>query len=103
MTISDENHFRKIGAFAPSSTFLAAAMTKYVEEYAGAKRILEVGAGTGAITKSLIKRMSKDQHADIVEIYPKLSSLLSWRFGNYSSLSFYCTDIWNSCPIVSMT
>ncbi len=98
MTISDETHFRKIGALAPSSSFLAVAMTKYVEEYRDAKSILEVGAGTGAITKTLAKRMSRSQHADIVEIYPQLSMLLNWRFSNFPSISIHCSDIVQFIP-----
>lgn len=100
MTINDDTHFRKIGALAPSSNFLAVAMTKYVEEYCDAKSILEVGAGTGAITKTLAKRMSRWQYADVVEIYPELSALLKWRFSHFAGINIHCSDILQFIPQV---
>ncbi len=52
--------FKTTGAIAPSSRFLASAMTgpmKKVLRRADAppQRILEIGPGTGAVTRSIVK------------------------------------------------
>lgn len=67
-------------------------MTLYVSEI-HVRHILEVGAGTGAITKSLARRSRNGQTADIVEIIPKLASLLRRRFGQNQALTIHAIDI----------
>jgi len=93
MIISDHNPLRLIGAIAPSSRFLAHAMTRFIEEKPHAMNILEVGAGTGAITKTLVSKMHDGQRSDIVEIFPKLAILLSTRFANQKTVFVHCSDI----------
>jgi phospholipid N-methyltransferase len=91
MSANKQNPLRMIGAFAPSTARLADAMTRFVSP--DIKNILEVGAGTGAITKSLVKKMIPSQTAEVVEIFPGLSRLLQMRFGQYPSIAIHCTDI----------
>jgi len=86
---------RMIGAVAPSSWWLAQAMTRFVLEKPGVKRILEVGAGTGAITKVLVRKMSRGQTCDVVEIFPELASILRLRFFDRKMLAIHCDDIRN--------
>lgn len=92
MPIGETNPFRMIGAFAPSSQRLADAMTRYVTILDG-KRILEVGAGSGAITKALIKKMNDRQNSDVVEIFPRLAALLKMRFGDQKAVNIFGGDI----------
>lgn len=92
MEAKRQNPLRMIGAFAPSTARLADAMTTYVSA-PDVVRILEVGAGTGAITKSLVKKMRPHQSAEVVEIFPGLSKLLNYRFGHHAHITIHCTDI----------
>lgn len=91
MTIGRRNPVRIIGAFAPSSGPLAEAMTRFVNH--DKQRILEVGAGTGAITKAIIKKMSPHHRADVVELIPQLATLLQKRFGHCDKVVISCSDI----------
>lgn len=65
-----------VGAILPSSRHLAAAMARAA---GGAQRLIELGAGTGAITEALCR-----QHPAVptlaVEMEPRLAHHLSQRF-----------------------
>jgi phosphatidylethanolamine/phosphatidyl-N-methylethanolamine N-methyltransferase len=89
MPIGETNPFRIIGTFAPSSNHLADAMTRTLP----GERILEVGAGTGAITKTLLKKMKPSQQIWVVEYYEKLTAMLRMRFRNEPSITFHSGDI----------
>lgn len=52
---------KKIGAVMPSSPFLARKMLKRVD-FARAKVIVEFGAGTGSITKQIMRHKRRDTH-----------------------------------------
>jgi phospholipid N-methyltransferase len=53
----------------PSSRFLAAALTKPID-FKRARTILELGPGTGPVTKALLRRMRPDAKLLAVEINP---------------------------------
>lgn len=76
MSIKDT--LKIIGAVAPSSNRLARAMLRYYEQ----GPILEVGAGTGAITRILAQKDFSGQKIDVVEILPKFAQMLQKRYGN---------------------
>jgi phosphatidylethanolamine/phosphatidyl-N-methylethanolamine N-methyltransferase len=59
--------FGAIGAVAPSSPSLARAMTEPVDRCGSLRAVLEVGAGTGAVTAALMDRLGSDDRLDIVE------------------------------------
>jgi phosphatidylethanolamine/phosphatidyl-N-methylethanolamine N-methyltransferase len=62
-------HFHATGAIAPSGRFLAAALTRYVAQPAGAgRRILEVGPGTGAVTRRIVRALGPEDRLDLVEL-----------------------------------
>lgn len=60
--------FRHTGALWPSSPILARAMTRSVSRIPGQRRILEVGPGTGAFTKAILKKLRSGDQFDLVEI-----------------------------------
>lgn len=62
------SNFKTTGAILPSGAFLARTMTRSVRRAAGPRRILEVGPGTGAFTKHLLKSLSPGDELHIVEI-----------------------------------
>lgn len=62
-----------IGALTPSSSFLAKAIVRRMRrERKGNRRLLEIGAGTGVITKLLINELSPGDHLDVIECVPDL-------------------------------
>lgn len=97
MSAHKHNPLRLVGAFAPSTSYLADVMTKMVDA-PHVSNILEVGAGTGAITKTLAQKMRPPQSADIVEIFPTLFSLLQKRFGAMPAMRIHCSDIMHFQP-----
>lgn len=68
---------RTTGAIAPSGKALARALTAPVRARAPRPlTILEVGAGTGAVTRALIPELSGGSRLDIVEANPRFAARL---------------------------
>jgi phosphatidylethanolamine/phosphatidyl-N-methylethanolamine N-methyltransferase len=61
---------RTTGAVLPSSRGLAKAMTRSLIDAKGAKRLLEVGPGTGPFTREILKTLRDGDELHIVEINP---------------------------------
>lgn len=61
-------NFHTTGAVLPSGPWLAAALTRHVRQSAGPRRILEVGPGTGAVTRRIVAAIQPDDHFDMVEL-----------------------------------
>ncbi|MEM4240258.1 MAG: methyltransferase domain-containing protein [Candidatus Woesearchaeota archaeon] len=59
---------RLIGAVAPSSRFLCERMLKPID-FSNSRTIVELGAGTGAFTRIILKRMRKDARLVVFEIH----------------------------------
>jgi phospholipid N-methyltransferase len=60
--------FRTTGAILPSSRFLARALVYQLRLARPAARILEVGPGTGSVTRAIARHMLADDRLDAVEI-----------------------------------
>ncbi len=60
-------NFRTTGALLPSGRRLALSLTRYVCPKEGLQRILEVGPGTGAVTRQILARMGQSATLDLVE------------------------------------
>jgi len=73
--------FLHTGAIAPSSRFLARAITSMIGSQRHPMDVLEAGAGTGALTGEILKRLPGGSRFDIYEINPIFSSHLEKRFG----------------------
>ncbi len=74
------HRFETTGAVAPSSRFLARAMTSPLRRREGPSRVLEVGPGTGAVTSEIARRLSPGSRLDLVEINEEFARLLQGRF-----------------------
>jgi phospholipid N-methyltransferase len=70
------HHFRTTGAVLPSSRFLAGALVSQLRPPRPAGRILEVGPGTGSVTRAVARRMVPGDRLDAVEINPRFVRLL---------------------------
>lgn len=72
--------FLQTGAIAPSSRFLAKAILSTISPSMSPMRVLEAGAGTGALTASLLERLPRGSSLDIYEINPIFARHLATRF-----------------------
>lgn len=75
--------FKRTGAVAPSSRALGRAMTTELAcSDRRPARVLEVGGGTGNITKVIAQAMRPGDSLDVYEIDPEFSALISRRLQN---------------------
>src|ERR1700685_1717744 len=72
--------FHTTGAIAPSSRSLARAMTRHMDHPRGPARILEVGPGTGAVTRRIVRLLHAEDRFDLVEVNERFAQLLTQRF-----------------------
>lgn len=65
-----------VGAIAPSSTSLARALSAHYRQTSEPVNVLEVGAGTGAVTRELGRILGSDDRLDICEISHDFADIL---------------------------
>ena len=83
-----------IGSLLPSSEKLGSCIAqKSSNETHKPIRYLEVGAGSGALTRPLVERMQAGDSMDIVEVDPKFCSSLRRQFSHLSSVSIHEVSI----------
>jgi phospholipid N-methyltransferase len=73
-------NFHTTGAILPSSRFLARAMVSDLKGRRRAARILEVGPGTGAVTREIVRHLQDGDRFDAVEINTLFVAHLRKRF-----------------------
>ncbi len=61
-------NMKTVGTICPSSPMLARSLAAAAIESTSPKRILEVGPGTGPVTKEILKCLGPDDVLDIVEL-----------------------------------
>jgi phospholipid N-methyltransferase len=71
--------FRTTGAILPSSRFLARALVSELRRPRPAGRILEVGPGTGSVTRAIARTMLPGDRLDAVEINSRFVMFLQER------------------------
>jgi phosphatidylethanolamine/phosphatidyl-N-methylethanolamine N-methyltransferase len=77
-------NYHTTGAILPSGRQLSRALTRYVaEKHSAGRRILEVGPGTGAVTKHLIAAMEPGDCVDLVELNESFVERLEHQFRNH--------------------
>ena len=59
-------NMKTVGTICPSSPMLARSLAAAAIESTSPKRILEVGPGTGPVTKEILKCLGPDDVLDIV-------------------------------------
>lgn len=74
------SRFETTGAIAPSSRFLANAMTRPLRDAEKPVRVLEVGPGTGAVTSRIVELLGPNDHLDLVELNESFADILRQRF-----------------------
>jgi phosphatidylethanolamine/phosphatidyl-N-methylethanolamine N-methyltransferase len=74
-------NFHTTGAILPSGRYLASALARFVGQQSGEPRkILEVGPGTGAVTRRIIAAMRPGDCIDLVELNDSFVRRLEQRF-----------------------
>lgn len=73
-------NYHTTGAIAPSSRWLAAALSRYMREPGSNRRVLEVGPGTGAVTRAIVAALAAGDRFDLVELNDNFVELLRRRF-----------------------
>lgn len=73
-----QDEFASTGAIQPSSRFLARAMTEPLRERRPAEgvRIVEMGPGTGAVTRGIVDAMQPEDQLDCFELNPDFADYL---------------------------
>ncbi|WP_138431466.1 class I SAM-dependent methyltransferase [Fodinibius saliphilus] len=76
---------KQVGAIAPSSKFLAKDLVSQLKKKLAGNdcsplRILEIGAGTGPLTKQIIKHLRPKDQLDIVEIHKKFFQIVKTKY-----------------------
>lgn len=87
-----------IGAIIPSSNFLAKSITKYIKYNNKPIRVLEVGAGTGVITKEIVEKLRDKDFLDVIELDEKFCDLLDKRFEKHKNVKVNCLSILDWSP-----
>ncbi len=76
-------NFHTTGAILPSGRFLAAALSRFVcengDEEPAPRRLLEVGAGTGAVTRRIVLGLKPHDRLDLVESNESFANRLRQR------------------------
>jgi phosphatidylethanolamine/phosphatidyl-N-methylethanolamine N-methyltransferase len=75
-------NFHTTGAVLPSGRFLSMALTRYLREPAGPRRVLEVGPGTGAVTQRIVASLGAEDRLDLVELNEAFVHRLRERFAH---------------------
>ena len=90
-------HPETVGAFFPCSHFTGDQICSFIDHTNGPLRILEIGSGTGPLTKSIQERLQDGDTLDLVEIMPEYCKELEQLFGDDERISLFCGSIldWN--------
>lgn len=89
----------EIGSVLPSSAHLAEAMTEQLRQLPPRNRsILEVGAGTGAITEHLVQELTKNDTLDIIELAPEFCEILNKKYSNHPNVHIHCCSVLEWSP-----
>ncbi|MEZ5314720.1 MAG: methyltransferase domain-containing protein [Chlamydiales bacterium] len=88
------SHPSTIGSVVPSSKSLAWHMTKQaLQKKNRPLRYLEVGAGSGALTKHLIPKLRKNDTLDLVEIDPYFCLQLKKKYSHFPYIKIHQISI----------
>lgn len=88
---------KQVGAIAPSSKFLAKDLVSKLKQRLSSNscaplKILEIGAGTGPLTKQITKHLRPEDQLDIVEIHKKFFQIVKTTY-RQSNIQAYHSDI----------
>jgi len=74
------SNIKEVAAVLPTSAVAADALAAELARWPGPKRVLEVGAGTGAITAQVVHHLNADDELTLCELNPTFMATLQKRF-----------------------
>jgi len=91
-------NLRKTGAIAPSSKYLARDFTRVLshnleENDKNPVRVLEIGPGTGSLTKLIIPALRSQDHFDIVELNHDFYRMIRWKYRHLNNVQTHHANI----------
>lgn len=91
---------KDVGAIVPLSKSVADQLIKPLLQRSSkeAWKILEVGAGTGSVTRAIIERMNAKDSLDVIEIDEACSAYLQENFSTKKNVSVHCLSIFDWKP-----
>lgn len=86
---------REVGAVSCTSAIVADAAAEPLRAYPAPRAVLEVGPGTGALTRSLLKRLGAGDRLDLYEINPGFVRLLRDELSGVTapSIEVFASDV----------
>ena len=72
-------NMKTVGTVCPSSPMLSRALAEVVDAAPAPRRILEVGPGTGPVTREILRKLAPGDELDIVELSPEFCDDLERR------------------------
>lgn len=90
---------KQVGAIAPSSKFLAKDLVKQMRDQLSRTpcqplNILEIGPGTGPLTKQIARLVRPEDHVDVVEIHDHFYDIVNDKFSG-PNIEVHHKDILN--------
>jgi phospholipid N-methyltransferase len=85
--------FHHTGAVLPSGFFLSKALVRPLRLPRPSAHILEVGPGTGSVTREIARRLQAGDRLDAVEINPRFAKMLEQKIYRDPLLSYWQDDI----------
>ena len=83
---------RTVGAVAPSSRALAEDMVQGLD-LSGAANVVELGPGTGVVTRAIAERLGPDAHALAVDVEPAFVAAIARRFPRVEAVCASAADL----------
>ncbi len=97
-------NLKKTGAVAPSSKFLVRDLISHLQRYLARDNseplnILEIGPGTGSLTKEIVKALRPEDRLDVVEIQKSFYKVIQKKYSR-SNVFVHHSDILTFNPNV---
>jgi phosphatidylethanolamine/phosphatidyl-N-methylethanolamine N-methyltransferase len=91
-------NFTELGQVAPSSKDLAKKLTAPIAKIPGKRKILEVGPGTGGVTKQIVTLLKPGDELIVCEINPRLLKLVETKIAKLElnkkiKITFICSPV----------
>ncbi len=83
---------RTVGAVAPSSRALAAEMVRDLD-LSGAQTVVELGPGTGVVTRAIAERLGPDAHALAIDVEPEFVAAIARKFPRVEAVCGSAADL----------
>lgn len=88
-------HPSQVGALFECSQAVGQELVRYLKTHEGPKRVLELGAGKGAMTQVICQYLTPQDRLDVVEIDPEYCVDLYKKFPKnvYPQIQIHCIDV----------